>query len=158
MIEGRCQTVNHASCDVMEAIVLTVHSSSWKVRILVFENFPVPCIFWFHVLTAAKVWINFATHRYSFGFQPETEFWSLDFCRHSSQAFACSEDEFNRLKCFSLLDVLDNSAELELIPSFPALSAKLGTMAGMLCHINLTDGVWNWGNYISNQNQDNPAD
>jgi hypothetical protein len=61
--------------------------------------------------------------------------------------------------CYCFLDVLSNSAELELKPSFPALfSGKLGTMKGMVCHISLTDSVWNWGNYISDQHQDEPPD
>lgn len=46
--EERCQTANGGSCAVMQAVVhaVKVHSSSWKVRFLVFEQCPIPSILW----------------------------------------------------------------------------------------------------------------
>ena len=122
-----------------------MHSFSWKVRFLVFEYCPVPCILGVDFLTFAKVRIDFSTCRYSFAFQPETEFefQSLDFCRHSSQTFPCSEDAFSCLICSCLPGVPDDRAKLdELIRGFPALfSDKLGTVRGMVCHLDLTDST-----------------
>jgi hypothetical protein len=61
----------------------------------------------------------------------------------SSQAFSCSEETFDRLKCPCLPDVPDNSVEFdELIQRLPVLFFhKLGTVKGMVCHLDVTDST-----------------
>jgi hypothetical protein len=89
--------------------------------------------------------MDFSTRRYIFTFHPEKEFefHSLDFCKDPSRAFPCSEETFRRLICPCFPDVHDNSAKLsELIRSFPAIfSDKLGTVKGMVCHLDLSDST-----------------
>lgn len=68
------------------------------------------------------------------------EFLSLDFCRHSSQAFPCPDDESGHLICPCFPDVADKSfIHNKFINHSPALfSDKFGTVKGMVCSFNLT--------------------
>jgi hypothetical protein len=110
----------------MEAVDLSIkiQSFSWKIKFLVLDHCPVPCILGDNFLTAAKMQLDFADHRYSFLFQPEKkfQFWSLGITKRSLQEFPCSQDVFSHLICGSVKHVADDSARLnDLIRDFPAL-------------------------------------
>jgi transposase InsO family protein len=141
----RCQMANAGVCDVTQTIVLPVKLDdlSWKLRFLLFDRCPVPCILGVDFLQSARLRIDFAASCYSFGFLPDKEFdfRSLEFSKHPSQLFPCSEDAFARLACPCFPAVQNDSARLDqLIQSFPALfSDKLGAVKGMVCHLDLTD-------------------
>jgi hypothetical protein len=145
--QERCQMANAGICDVTQAVVLPIklHGVSWKVRFLVLDHCPIPSILGVDFLTSAQVRIDFAVRRFSFVFQSdeEFEFWCPELSKLPSLQFPCSEDAFSHLTCPCLPAVPDHSTELdELIWSFPALfSNKLGTVKGMVCHIDLTDST-----------------
>jgi hypothetical protein len=96
-------------------------------------------------LTFAKVRINFVARQYHFLFHPEREFVFelLDLGKCISQQFSCPNDVLGSLLCPSLSVGSDESAEIAtLIRSFPALfSDKLGTVKGMVCHLDLSDSI-----------------
>jgi hypothetical protein len=141
----RCLMANAAPHMVTEAVTLPmkIQSFSWKIRLLVLDYCPVPCILGADVLTVAKMRLDFVTRRYSFLFKPEQEFefTSLDVTQHLSQEFPCHQEAFSSLMCGSLKNVVDDSFSLEdLMHDFPALfSDGLGTVKGMVCHIDLMD-------------------
>jgi hypothetical protein len=94
---------------------------------------------------SARVRLDVAVSRYSFGFQPDKQFdfWCLDFCKHPFQLFPCSEEAFIRLTSHCFPAVQDVSARLDqLIRRFPALFwDKLRTVKGMVCNLDLTDST-----------------
>ena len=143
----RCQAANGEPCNITKAVILTVklHGYSWKVRFLIFEQCPVPCVLGVDFLGRARVRMNFATGTYSFDFRPEKEFefHSLDSCGSPPQVFPCAENRFSSIVCPCVPEVPDTSAKInELMRSFPALfSDKLGTAKGTVCHLELTDNV-----------------
>jgi hypothetical protein len=143
----RCQMANAGVSDVTQAIILPIklNDFSWKTRFLVFDRSSVPCILGNDFLMSARVRIDFGISRYSFGFRPEREFdiCSLDLCKDSSLSFPCSEEAFSRLVCPCFPILRDDSNRFDrLIRSFPALfSDKLGNVKGILCHLDLTDGI-----------------
>jgi hypothetical protein len=92
-------------------------------------------------MTFAKVRIDFSTRQY---FQPEREFpfESLDIGKCTSLEFPCPNDVFTSLLCGSLPDEPQFSTYIDLLISFPALFFdKLGTVKGMVCHLDLSDTV-----------------
>jgi hypothetical protein len=145
--QERCQMANAGVCDVTQAVGLPIklHGPSWKVRFLVLDHCPVPCILGVDFLTSARVRIDFTVRRFGFVFQPdeEFEFWCPDLSKLPSLRFPCPEDAFSYLTCPCLPAMPDHSAEPEeFIRSFPVLfSDKLGTVKGMVCHIDLTDST-----------------
>jgi hypothetical protein len=96
-------------------------------------------------MTFAKVRIDFSTRSYNFLFQPEVNFpfETFDIAKCNSQEFPCSNEVLGSLLCGSLPDESLHSADITaLIRSFPALfSDKLGTVKGMVCHIDLSDTI-----------------
>jgi predicted aspartyl protease len=143
--ERRSLMVNGESCVSSEVIVLEIkiHSFSWKFNFLVLDKCPIPCILGVDFMIFAKVRIDFSTRRYNFLFQPEMDFSfeSFDIAKCNSQEFPCFNDVLRSLLCGSLPDDSLHSAEITaFIRSFPALfSDKLGTVKGMVCHIDLSD-------------------
>jgi hypothetical protein len=83
---------------------IKVDHFSCKVRFLLFDHCPVPCILGVEFLMSAQILIDFAALRYSFRFQSEKNFsfQCFDFCRGPSHRFPCSEDAFRHLAtpCF----------------------------------------------------------
>jgi hypothetical protein len=132
---------------VTEAVILSIKIQifSWKVRFLVLEDCPVPCILGADFLMTAKMRLDFATRRYSFGFKPETEFefaW-LDVTKRAPQEFPCPREESSHLMCESVKEVAEDSGTLNnLMQDFPALFLEeLGTVKGLVCHLDLVDNT-----------------
>jgi transposase InsO family protein len=96
-------------------------------------------------LTFAKVQLNFAECRYKFLFDPEMEFdfESFDIQRGVSEKFPCLEEVSQRLLCGSLTTESESPGEISTwMRRFPALfSENLGTVRGMVCHLDLTDHI-----------------
>jgi hypothetical protein len=89
--------------------------------------------------------INFFACRYNFLFHPEREFElePVDLGKVISQKFPCPNDVRATLLCGLLLAESGNSPEIDrLLRSSPALfSDTLGTVKGMVCHLDLTDSI-----------------
>jgi hypothetical protein len=142
-----CLTANGESCSVVQAVTVSVKLQrfSWKVKFLVFERCPVPCVLGMDFLGLTRLRLDFGTQRYSFAFRPESEFQlqGLDSCRKSCLAFPCTDEEFGRLVCPCLPEITDNPSKLDsLVKTFPALfSDRLGTAKGMVCHLDLMDST-----------------
>jgi hypothetical protein len=115
----RCLMANAAPHLVTEAVTLFIKIQlfSWKIRFLVLDHCPVPCILGADFLTTAKMRLDFATRRYSFGFKPEQEFEfaCLDVTKQASQEFPCPREEFGPLMCGSVNDVAEDSFLLNIL-------------------------------------------
>ena len=143
--EERCVMVNGQPCVISEMAVLSIKigSFSWKHRFLIFGECPVPCILGVDFMTRAKMRLDFVTRQYSFSFHCEQEFpfeaFDLQLC--ASHNFPRSKKVVTGLMCESLSAESSESADiLGLLRSFPALfSERLGTVRGMVCHLDLTD-------------------
>jgi hypothetical protein len=71
-VDERCLMADAAPHLITEAVTLSIKIQlfSWKIRFLVLDSCPVPCILGADFLTATKMRLDFATRRYSFG-KPE---------------------------------------------------------------------------------------
>jgi hypothetical protein len=149
-IEERCQMVSGESCSVTQAIWLTIslHSFSWKIRFLIFEHCPVPCVLGVDFLERIRLRIDVTTGSYSFAFHPDRdfEFHPLDLCKSPSHAFQCCEETLHSSVCPCLSEGLGLPVEVsKLIQRFSALfSGKLGTAKGTVCHLEVIDNIPVW--------------
>jgi transposase InsO family protein len=146
-VKEYCQLANGETCVVSEVVVLRIklHSFSWKFSFLVLDDCPIPCILGVDFLTSTKMRVDFSMRTYNFGFHPDEEFKfePVDLGQVISQDFPCPNDARETLLCASLPAELGNPSELDrLLRGFPALfSETLGTVKGMVCHIDLTDST-----------------
>lgn len=130
------------SCVIKEAVSLHIklRSFSWTYVFLILEDSSVPCI-----LVSTKVRLDFASSSYSFAFQPlcQYDFDSFGFSEPHYHVFPCSERVLNGLVAYVSPLSVDGSRKLDqLVLSFPRLfSNQLGTVKGMVCHLDLTDEV-----------------
>ena len=145
--EERCVMANGEPCVISEIAKLgiKIRSFSWKCRFLVLADSPIPCILGVDFMARAKVRLDFGARRYSFLFRPEQEFdfEQFDLAKCMSRNFPCAEKIVAGLGCGSLSAGPEESRDVaDLLRSFPALfSDKLGTVKGMVCHLDLSDSV-----------------
>jgi hypothetical protein len=69
---GRYVIAGGQSCEVKEAGIcnIKIQSFSWKLKFLVFDHCPVPCLLGTDFMSLANMKLNFGNSCYSFGFEP----------------------------------------------------------------------------------------
>lgn len=70
-VQDSCVTASGQSCEMTDAIFCSfkIQSFSWKFKLLVFDQCPVPCILGTDLMSFAKVRLLFTSHCYSSGFK-----------------------------------------------------------------------------------------
>jgi hypothetical protein len=89
--------------------------------ILVFGDFPVPCILGADFLSFAKMQLDFATSSYTFASEKscQYDFEPLDFSSLHSHYFPCPEEVLKQLAGYTLSMGLSDSSKLDqLVLSF----------------------------------------
>jgi hypothetical protein len=71
-VNGNYVTAGGQSCEVTEAVIciIKIQSFSWKLKFLVFDQCPVPCLLGTDFMSLANMKLNFSNSCYSFGFEP----------------------------------------------------------------------------------------
>jgi hypothetical protein len=125
------------------SLQIKIRSFSWKYTFFVLDHSPVPCILGADFLAFAKIRIDFATSSYSFAFDKahQYDFEPMDSSLLRSGSFPFEEEVSagQRLDTSSLCTTEGRELD-KLVSSFSTLfSDQLGTVKGMVCHLDLTD-------------------